>query len=125
MPFEDFIVADADMHVMEPADLWQRYIADEYRHAAPIGMTELKRDIRLKVKSQVLLRAGPVSPLKERGGAGIGWREDQEQAYGEAEVLLRNLLEDEQETRDLLRAERAAAAARDRSRSKGAATGGS
>jgi predicted TIM-barrel fold metal-dependent hydrolase len=74
MPFEDFVVCDADMHVMEPADLWQRYMTPEYRHAAPIGMTELKRDIRVKVKSQVLLRAGPVRPLKERGGSGIGWR---------------------------------------------------
>ena len=53
MPFEDFVVADADMHVMEPADLWQRYIAKEYKHAAPVGMTELRRDIRLKVKSQI------------------------------------------------------------------------
>ena len=72
MPFEDFVVCDADMHVMEPADLWQRYMTPEYRHAAPIGMTELKRDIRVKVKSQILLRAGPVRPLKERGGSGIG-----------------------------------------------------
>jgi len=86
MPFEDFVVCDADMHVMEPADLWQRYMTPEYRHAAPIGMTELKRDIRVKVKSQVLLRAGPVRPLKERGGSGIGWRPDQEAAYGEAEA---------------------------------------
>jgi predicted TIM-barrel fold metal-dependent hydrolase len=86
MPFEDFVVCDADMHVMEPADLWQRYMTPEYRHAAPIGMTELKRDIRVKVKSQVLLRAGPVRPLKERGGSGIGWRPDQEAAYAEAEA---------------------------------------
>jgi len=86
MPFEDFVVCDADMHVMEPADLWQRYMTPEYRHAAPIGMTELKRDIRVKVKSQILLRAGPVRPLKERGGSGIGWRPDQEAAYGEAEA---------------------------------------
>ena len=34
MPFEDFVVCDADMHVMEPADLWQRYMTPEYRHAA-------------------------------------------------------------------------------------------
>ena len=73
MPFEDFVVCDADMHVMEPADLWQRYMTPEYRHAAPVGMTELRRDIRVKVKSQILLRAGPVNPLKERGGSGIGW----------------------------------------------------
>ena len=86
MPFEDFVVADADMHVFEPADLWQRYIAPEYRHAAPVGMQELKRDIRVKLKSEVLLRAGPVRPLKERGGSGIGWRPDQESAYDEAEA---------------------------------------
>ncbi len=86
MPFEDFVVCDADMHIFEPADLWQRYIAPEFKHAAPIGMTELKRDIRVKVKSQVLLRAGPVRPLKERGGRGIGWRPEQEAAYDIAEA---------------------------------------
>ena len=37
MPFEDFVVCDADMHVFEPADLWQRYMTPEYRHAAPVG----------------------------------------------------------------------------------------
>ena len=56
MPFEDFVVCDSDMHVLEPADLWQRYIADEFKHAAPVGMTELKRDLRVKIKSQVLLK---------------------------------------------------------------------
>ncbi len=86
MSFEDFVVADADMHVMEPADLWQRYIAPEFKHAAPIGMQELRRDIRVKLKSQILLRAGPVRPLVERKGAGVGWRPDQEEAYGEAEA---------------------------------------
>ena len=86
MPFEDFVVCDSDMHVMEPADLWQRFIAPEWRHAAPAGMTELRRDIRVRVKSQILLRAGPVRPLAERGGSGIGWREEQESAYAEAEA---------------------------------------
>jgi hypothetical protein len=88
MPFEDFIVCDSDMHVLEPADLWQRYIAEEFKHAAPVGMTELKRDLRLKIKSQVLLKTGPVRPLKARGGAGIGWRQEQEAAYAEAEARL-------------------------------------
>ena len=32
-------VADSDMHVMEPPDLWPRYIAPEWRHAAPIGLS--------------------------------------------------------------------------------------
>ncbi|HEX2486505.1 MAG TPA: hypothetical protein VHQ66_14440, partial [Myxococcota bacterium] len=73
-PPDDLVAADSDMHVLEPPDLWQRYIAPEFRHAAPVGMTELRRDLRVKVKSQVLLKAGPVRPLKERGGSGIGWR---------------------------------------------------
>jgi uncharacterized protein len=86
MPFEDFVVADSDMHVFEPADLWQRYIAEEFRHAAPVGMTELRRDIRVRVKSQVLLKGGPVKPLRERGRSGIGWRPDQDEAYAGAEA---------------------------------------
>lgn len=81
MPITDWTVCDSDMHVMEPPDLWQRYIAAEFKHAAPVGMTELRRDIRVRVKSEILLRTGPVRPLKERGGSGIGWREDQEAAY--------------------------------------------
>ena len=43
-------VADSDMHVFEPPDLWQRYIAPAWRHAAPIGLSELRRDMRVKVK---------------------------------------------------------------------------
>ena len=33
-------VADSDMHIFEPADLWQRYIDPAWRHAAPVGLTE-------------------------------------------------------------------------------------
>ena len=36
-------VADSDMHIFEPPDLWQRYIAPEWKHAAPVGLTELRR----------------------------------------------------------------------------------
>lgn len=43
-----FRVIDSDMHVMEPPDLWDRYIAPEYRHYAPRGITsENVRDLRL------------------------------------------------------------------------------
>lgn len=86
MPLADAILCDSDMHVMEPPDLWQRYIAPEFRHAAPVGLTELRRDIRVKVKSHVLLRLGPVHPLREASGAGIGWRTEQEAAYQAAEA---------------------------------------
>jgi predicted TIM-barrel fold metal-dependent hydrolase len=34
-----FKVFDSDMHIMEPPDLWQRYIAPEFRSVAPRGRT--------------------------------------------------------------------------------------
>jgi predicted TIM-barrel fold metal-dependent hydrolase len=45
-----FKVFDSDLHVMEPPDLWQRFIAPEYRSIAPIGVTsENVRDLRLRL----------------------------------------------------------------------------
>ena len=61
-------VADSDMHVLEPPDLWQRYIDPAWRHAAPVGLTEMRRDMRVKVKSSVVLRLGPVRPAVARAG---------------------------------------------------------
>src|SRR5918996_6213050 len=41
-----FKVFDSDMHVMEPADLWERYIAPAFRSVAPHGRTsENVRDL--------------------------------------------------------------------------------
>ncbi len=34
-----FLVFDSDMHIMEPPDLWPRYIAPEFRDVAPRGRT--------------------------------------------------------------------------------------
>jgi uncharacterized protein len=43
-----FKVFDSDMHVMEPPDLWERFIAAEFRSRAPRGMTsENVRDLRI------------------------------------------------------------------------------
>jgi predicted TIM-barrel fold metal-dependent hydrolase len=76
-------VADSDMHVLEPADLWQRYIDPAFKHAAPVGLTELRRDMRVKVKSHVMLRLGPVRP--SRGDAGVAWSAEQDKTYADAE----------------------------------------
>jgi len=76
-------VLDSDMHVMEPPDLWQRYIDPEYRHAAPVGLTEMKRDMRVKVKSHVMLRIGPVRPVK--AGERPVWNAAQDDAFADAE----------------------------------------
>ena len=34
-----FKVFDSDMHIMEPPDLWERYIAREFKSEAPRGRT--------------------------------------------------------------------------------------
>src|SRR5437773_1868802 len=71
------------MHVLEPPDLWQRYIDPAWKHAAPIGLTELRRDMRVKVKSHVVLRIGTVRP--QRGDAAGPWSTAQDEAFSEAE----------------------------------------
>jgi predicted TIM-barrel fold metal-dependent hydrolase len=46
MARDGFLIMDSDMHVMEPPDLWQRYIADEFKSTAPVGRTsESVRDL--------------------------------------------------------------------------------
>ena len=42
-----FKVLDSDMHILEPPDLWQRYIDKKFKHLAPIGTTDHVRDLRL------------------------------------------------------------------------------
>ena len=37
---------DAEMHVMEPVDLWQRYIDPAFRDRAPRRLNERRWDIR-------------------------------------------------------------------------------
>ncbi|MGH9192927.1 MAG: hypothetical protein ACRDZ0_10720, partial [Acidimicrobiales bacterium] len=61
------VIADSDLHVMEPPDLWQRYIDPAYAHAAPIGLTEIPRDMRVRVKNHTVLRLGRVRPVRPEG----------------------------------------------------------
>jgi predicted TIM-barrel fold metal-dependent hydrolase len=48
-----FKVMDSDMHVLEPADLWQRYIDPRHRAEAPVGTRTGPRDIGLLVGGEV------------------------------------------------------------------------
>ena len=81
MSVSGMLVADSDMHVMEPADLWQRYMDPAWEHAAPVGMTEIERDMRVKVKNSVMLRLGRMRPAR----AGRPWKADQDPPYIHAE----------------------------------------
>ena len=49
-----FKMIDAEMHVMEPVDLWQRYIDPEFADRAPRRLDERKWDIRTMVEGEVM-----------------------------------------------------------------------
>lgn len=85
MGLRDHVIADSDLHVMEPPDLWERYIAPEYRHAAPKGLTEITRDMRVRVKNHTLLRLGAVKP-QPVDAPRRGWRPEHEDVYADAEA---------------------------------------
>jgi len=77
----EWLVADSDMHVMEPADLWQRYMDPAWGHAAPVGLSEIERDMRVKVKNAVMLRLGRMRPRT----TSRPWNPDQDSAFAHAE----------------------------------------
>jgi predicted TIM-barrel fold metal-dependent hydrolase len=85
MSVNGYRVADSDMHVMEPPDLWQKYIAPEWRHAAPVGLQELHRDMRVRVKDHSLTRMGRVRP---NFADTVGWKPGSDEALAPSESRL-------------------------------------
>ena len=49
-----FQLIDAEMHVMEPVDLWERYIDPEFSERAPRRLDERRWDIRTMVEGEVM-----------------------------------------------------------------------
>src|SRR3984957_4026963 len=49
-----FKLIDAEMHVMEPVDLWERYIDREFAARAPRRLNERRWDIRTMVEGEVM-----------------------------------------------------------------------
>lgn len=54
MAKQGFQIIDAEMHVMEPVDLWDRYIDAEFRDRAPKRLSERRWDIRTVVEGEVM-----------------------------------------------------------------------
>src|SRR5215510_1653003 len=56
---DGFKVFDSDMHVLEPVDLWERYIDPSFRHRAPRGTQRKTTDVGVTVDGadQFLLSA--------------------------------------------------------------------
>ncbi len=78
MGYNGFRVADSDMHIIEPVDLWQRYIDPAFKLVAPVGMTQWRRDMRVMVKARVISRTWP---RKGAAGTNLGWKKEQDVLY--------------------------------------------
>jgi predicted TIM-barrel fold metal-dependent hydrolase len=45
-------IMDSDLHVLEPADLWEQYIDPSFLERAPRGLTEIRRGLGVVVEGQ-------------------------------------------------------------------------
>ena len=53
MAKDGFKVMDSDMHIVEPADLWERYIDPAFKDRAPRGLSRHPRDLGVQVGESV------------------------------------------------------------------------
>jgi uncharacterized protein len=72
MALHGYRVADSDMHVMEPPDLWQRYMDPSWGSLRPVGLDDLDPDMRVIVKNVIQPERGavtvtgfPYNPMQE------------------------------------------------------------
>ena len=49
-----FKIIDAELHVMEPVDLWEKYIDLDFRDRVPRRLNERRWDIRTVVEGDVM-----------------------------------------------------------------------
>jgi predicted TIM-barrel fold metal-dependent hydrolase len=76
MAKQGFRIMDSDMHVVEPPDLWQRYLEPAWRERAPVGSQLGPRDISVLVAGAPPNRAGTATELWNRAlAAHMGPRE--------------------------------------------------
>src|SRR5947209_18376439 len=61
MARQRFAVADSDMHVIEPADLWINYIEPQFKARAPVGLTEVPRDVAIEWEGKRIPNRTPLS----------------------------------------------------------------
>ena len=66
MAHDGLKVLDSDMHCMEPADLWERYIDGPYKPFAPRGLQEYIADLRIVIDGKTMPRH---SSLRSRSNA--------------------------------------------------------
>ena len=67
MAHSGFKVLDSDMHCMEPADLWERYLDDVYKPFAPRGLQEYIADLRLVINGKTMPRHSSLRARQRNG----------------------------------------------------------
>ncbi len=73
-----FKIIDSDMHVMEPPDLWEKYIDKKYRDRAPRGVTSKNvRDLRLAHPDGSEWARTPTAPAPADTARGRNFEEKQ------------------------------------------------
>jgi predicted TIM-barrel fold metal-dependent hydrolase len=71
MARDGFKVFDSDMHVLEPVDLWDRYIDPAFRSRAPRGSTHTPMDVGVTVDGANAFRlAAQIARVSFQGGLG-------------------------------------------------------
>ena len=74
MSVSGMLVADSDMHVMEPGNLWKRYMDPSWGALTPIGLEDTDRDMRVRLKSVIQPQRGASSisgnPYNPHPGSG-------------------------------------------------------
>ena len=59
---------DSDMHVIEPIDLWRRYIATAFKDLAPMGLNRYQQDLYVEVGGQLIPNTSISDLMKEKAG---------------------------------------------------------
>jgi predicted TIM-barrel fold metal-dependent hydrolase len=77
-----FKAIDSDLHVLEPADLWERYIEPRFKDRAPRGLTDVRRGLGVMVEGQVIGHAAEGIGRQRRDYAS----DLQHEHYAEAEA---------------------------------------
>ena len=71
MAVDGFKIFDSDLHILEPVDLWPRYIEPKYKDQAPVGKptTGPFSDMNLLVGGRVVSPSGRVDFMSDEGNA--------------------------------------------------------
>src|SRR5947207_1361692 len=79
-----FRILDSDIHIIEPPDLWPRYIDSAFRDRAPVGLTEDEGDLRLALAGQPWGRlAINADSSKRRQGRNYALNQERWRPYAE------------------------------------------